>query len=92
VIHAWQLIDPGVNEVSIFVPNDGWFIIAGRASQIDAVTWHYEYAIENLDSDRSGRAFRVPCPAGVVVTNFGFHDVDYTSGDGPGNINFSGTD
>ncbi|MGE4198328.1 MAG: hypothetical protein AB7G11_14530, partial [Phycisphaerales bacterium] len=29
---------------------------------------------------------------GVMVTNIGFHDVDYHSGDGPGNVNFSGTD
>lgn len=91
-IQAWRLIDPSVSEASVFVPGDGWFIIAGRASQIDANTWHYEYAVENLSSDRSGRAFHVPCPPSVVVTNIGFHDVDYTDGDGPGNVNFSGAD
>ncbi|MBC7773033.1 MAG: hypothetical protein H7210_11095, partial [Pyrinomonadaceae bacterium] len=91
-IQAWKTIDPEVSEFSMLVPDDGWFIVAGRASRIDDSTWHYEYAVENLNSDRSGGVFEVPCPAGVVVTNIGFHDVDYTNGDGPGNINFSGTD
>lgn len=91
-IQAWRLIDPGVTEAAKFVPGDGWFIVAGRASQVDAETWHYEYAVENLSSDHSGRAFIVPRPPSVVITNIGFHDVDYTDGDGPGNVNFSGTD
>ncbi|MBC7771605.1 MAG: hypothetical protein H7210_03845 [Pyrinomonadaceae bacterium] len=91
-IQAWRMIDPDVEEVSFVVPGDGWFILAGRASQVDAHSWHYEYAIENLSSDRSGRAFHVPCPPSVVVSNIGFHDVDYHAGDGPGNVKFSGTD
>jgi len=91
-IQAWRMIDPQVTESAILVPGDGWFIVAGRASQIDATTWHYEYAVQNLSSDRSGGAFHVPCPAGVSVTEIGFHDVDYTNGDGPGNVNVSGTD
>ncbi|MBC7773032.1 MAG: hypothetical protein H7210_11090 [Pyrinomonadaceae bacterium] len=91
-IQAWREIDPAVSEAAVFVSGDGWFIVAGRASQVDADTWHYEYAVENLSSDRSAGAFHVPVPPGVVVTEIGFHDVDYTNGDGPGNVNFSGTD
>jgi hypothetical protein len=35
----------------------------------------------NMNSDRSGRSFSVPIPAGVTVTNAGFRDVAYHSGD-----------
>jgi hypothetical protein len=46
----------------------------------------------NLNSDRSARAFSIPIPAGVKISNVGFHDVAYHSGDGIGNVNFDGTD
>ena len=44
-------------------------------------TWDYEFAVYNLDVDRSIGSFSVPIPAGVTVTSVGFHDVEYHSGE-----------
>ncbi|MCH9033049.1 MAG: hypothetical protein IID42_00920 [Planctomycetes bacterium] len=79
-ILAWQDRDPSVAVVNIDVPNDRRFILATKASEQPDGTWHYEYAIHNLNSHRSGRSFSVPIPAGVTVTDIGFHDVDSHSG------------
>jgi len=43
--------------------------------------WRYEYAIHNLDSHESARSFSVPVAGLAQVTNIGFHDVDYHSGE-----------
>ena len=52
---------------------DGRAFIAYKVTgPVDGI-WHYEYAIQNCNSDRSGRSFTVPVPAGVTVTNIGFH-------------------
>jgi len=65
---------------------NGRIIVAAKATSQFA-TWHYEYAVQNLTSARAIRAFRVPIPAGAVVRNIGFRDVDYHSGEP-----FAGTD
>ncbi|HYE03676.1 MAG TPA: hypothetical protein VD963_10635 [Phycisphaerales bacterium] len=89
-IEAWKLIDPEVVETPVII--DGKFIVSSRAFDLGNGMWRYEYAVYNMNSDRSGQAFSVPVPADSVVTNIGFHDVDYRNGDGPGNANFSGAD
>jgi len=60
---------------------NGRFIVACKVTQSTNGTWHYGHAIQNLNSDRSGRSFTVPVPAGVTVTNAGFKDIDSHSGD-----------
>ena len=55
-------------------------------------TWDYEFAVHNMNSRRGARTFVVPLRPGVEVTNLGFHDVEYHSGDGMGGNNFDGTD
>lgn len=79
-IFAWKDIDPGVSIVSVDVPNDGRFYVAGRATENADGTWHYEYAVQNLNSDRCAAAFRVPM-SGAAFANAGFHDVFYHSGE-----------
>ena len=37
-----------------------------------AGTWHYEYVVQNINSDRSGGTFTIPMPAGANVQNIGF--------------------
>jgi hypothetical protein len=91
-IRAWKANDSAVRSSDVLVPGDGLFIVASKATDLGGGQWHYEYAIENLDSDRSGGGFTIPLQPGTVLTNIGFHDVDYTDGDGIGNVNFSGTD
>jgi hypothetical protein len=80
-ILAWADQDPGVTVSDIDVPGDGRFILAAKATDSGNGAWHYEYAIQNLNSDRSARAFMVPLPPGAAVSGVGFHDVDYHSGE-----------
>jgi hypothetical protein len=73
--------DANVQLASIDVANDGRFWIGSKATNNGNGTWTYEYAIQNLNSDRSGRAFSVSFPAGSTVSNVGFNDIDYHSGE-----------
>lgn len=92
-IRAWADTRPAtVTSSDVQLVNEGLTIVASEATDLGGGMFHYEYAVQNMNSDRSGQAFSVPVPAGVMVTNIGFHDVDYHDGDGIGSVNFSGTD
>jgi len=92
-ILAWKDNDSGVNVYNSDVPGDGRFMLGYKCTNNGNGTWHYEYALYNMNSDRSGQSFNVPIPTGVNVTNIGFHDVDYHSGDGVViGTNYDGTD
>lgn len=78
-LQAWKDADASVTITNVDVASDGRFIIASKATLISGTTYRYEYAVQNLNSDRSGQGFTVTVPAGSVVTNVGFHDVDYTA-------------
>ncbi len=80
-INVWKTSDPAVEVVNADVPGEGRFTLASNVTDNKDGTWHYEYALYNMNSDRSGRSFSVPVPPGVTLTNVGFHDVDYHSGD-----------
>ncbi len=87
-IYAWKdhglgagAPDPDVVITPVDIAGDGRFLVGAKATNLGGGQWHYEYAIENINSDRSGQSFTVPLPAGAVVTNIGFHDVEYTSGE-----------
>ena len=80
-IFAWKSFDPEVKINNVDVPGDGRFHVGYRATDNGNGTWRYEFAIHNMNSHRSGRSFSVPVPAGVNITNAGFKDVDYHSGD-----------
>lgn len=85
-IQAWKANDPTVVESIALVPG-GTFAVSAKATYLGGGTWHYEYAVQNFTNQRAGQSFTVPIPAGTVITNVGFHDVDYHSGEP-----FSGTD
>ncbi len=84
---AWPLNQSGVQLHPVDVENDGRFWVGSVATDNGDGTWRYEFAIHNLNSDRSGRAFLVPIPDGATISNLGFHDVNYHS-----NEPFVGTD
>ncbi len=97
-IYAWQDNDP---EVVIEVveddgdpddDHDGRFYLGYRVTDNGDGTWHYEYALYNMNSHRSARAFLVPLPSDVTVSNIEFHDVDHHSGDGVNGVDSEGTD
>ncbi|MCE2883260.1 MAG: hypothetical protein LW636_13020 [Planctomycetaceae bacterium] len=88
-IQAWRSFDSAVTLVNADVVNDGRFILGYKVTDNGNGTWRYEYAVQNINSHRSGQSFSVPVPAGVTVTNVGFHDVDYHSGDMYSNTDWS---
>lgn len=80
-IEAWTVLDTGVTMVDAFVPDEGRFEIGYKVTDNGNGTWHYEYALYNMNSDRSGGSFSVPVSAGTAISSVGFHDVDYHSGE-----------
>ncbi len=78
---VWAMMDADVVVNSVDVPGDGRFMLGSRCTENPSGTWHYEYALYNMNSHRSARSFAVPAPPGVTVTNPGFSDVDYHSGE-----------
>jgi hypothetical protein len=92
-IFAWKAMDEQVTIRRVTVPGEGTFYVGYRVYQdSDVGTYIYEYAVQNLNSDRSANGFEIPLPDGVSVSNMGFHDVDYHDGDGLGDQNVDGTD
>lgn len=80
-INAWRTIVPAATIVDIDVEGDGRFTLGYNVTDIGSGKWHYEYAIQNINSDRGGRSFSVPVPAGAIISNVYFKDVNYHSGD-----------
>ncbi len=99
-VEAWKAVDPTVTLQTVIVPEDSTAPYDGTAklnllfktTSLGGGLWHYEYALHNLNSDRAVQAFSIPVPAGVNVTNIGFHDVNYLAGDGELGVNRDGTD
>lgn len=88
VLQAWRdhgngvnTPDFNVNMTKIDVSGDGRFWAAHTVTDNGDGTWHYEYAIQNLNSHRSGGGLRIPIEPGTSLTNVGFHDVNYHSGE-----------
>ena len=83
-IMAWHTIDP-----TVVIANGDYmdtnitarFYVGAKATSNGDGTWNYEYAVANMNADRSGGTFSVPLPPNAVVTNTGFHDVDSHSGE-----------
>ncbi|MCH8253021.1 MAG: hypothetical protein IID36_11265 [Planctomycetes bacterium] len=80
-LSAWRLEDPLVKIAAIKVTGDGTYHIGSRVYDNGDGTWDYEYALFNMNSDRSGQAFRVPIPEDATAWDPGFHDVFYHSGE-----------
>jgi hypothetical protein len=87
-ILAWRDQDASVTNVNADytdstsgTPIVSRFIVASKATSLGGGQYHYEYAIYNVNADRSGGSFSVPIPAGAVVTNVGFHAPFYHSGE-----------
>ncbi|MSR29264.1 MAG: hypothetical protein EXS03_06800 [Phycisphaerales bacterium] len=78
---AWKATNPAVTLVNVDIASDGRFTLAYTASDNGNGTWRYEFAMQNINSDRSGSSFSVPVPSGVTITSAGFKDINYHSGD-----------
>jgi hypothetical protein len=86
-IYAWLQNDEDVLIQPVRIPNEGLLYLGSKVTDLGGGQWHYEYALHNLNSHLGIRTFKLPIPAGVTVSNIGFHDVHYHSGEP-----FDGTD
>jgi hypothetical protein len=81
-IYAWRdAIDSAVNVQEQDVRSDGRFILAHRVTQVGPNRWTYEYAIQNLNSDRAAGSFTVNFPCGALQDNVDFHSTFSHSGE-----------
>jgi len=86
-LDAWVEHQPGVDRRTVVVAGDGRFVSGVAVEALADGFYRYEYAVQNLTSNRAAGSFTVPLPAGAIVRAPGFHDVDYHSGEP-----FDGTD
>lgn len=88
-IQAWQDLDPAVALVDVPTPDGGLMVVGYTVSDNGNGTWDYEYAVYNMNSTRGASAFSIPNSAGVSVTNLGFHDIEYHSGEPIDNLDWN---
>ena len=86
-IQAWQDADPAVTLEDIIDGDNGLLILGYKATEVAPGQHRYEYALYNLNSTRAVGVFRLPLPGGVLLSDIGFSDVGYHSGEP-----YSGTD
>ncbi len=86
-IMAWAVNDPLVVVRPADVPGEGRFWVGMRTAPMAGGGYSFDFAVQNINSDRSAMGFEVDFPAGATITNLSFHDVDYHSGEP-----FDGTD
>jgi hypothetical protein len=58
--------------------DDGRIYVASKITP-NGASFHYEYAVHNVDSNRGIASFRIPVDAGATVSGFGFRDIDADS-------------
>jgi hypothetical protein len=82
-IDAWSALESGVTKVAIDPSGiaDGRLTLGYKVTQTGPSTWHYEYALHNMNNDAGVRLFSLPVFPGVTITNTGFRDVAYHSGE-----------
>jgi len=86
-IESWPVLDPQAVVNRADIEGEGSLLVGHRVWDNGNGTWDYEYAVFNMNVDRSIGSFQVPVPDDVTITNTGTHDVDYHSGEP-----YSGTD
>ncbi|QDV90180.1 hypothetical protein RAS2_12590 [Phycisphaerae bacterium RAS2] len=94
-IHAWKdhglgpnTPDPAVTITNVDIPAEGRLILGHKVTNLGGGLWRYDYALYNLNSDKSVGEVTVAGPAGVTYTNIGFNDVNYHSGEIYDNTNW----
>lgn len=82
-LRAWQVQDSKVELVNVDIPGAivERFEVARRVTNPSSGLWHFEYAIRNMNSDRSGQLFAIDFADGTSFTNAGFKDIEHHSGE-----------
>ena len=79
-IEAWAQMDPSVRLTTTHVPDEGKVIVAVKYTDNLDGTWTYDYAIYNMNSDRSIRSVSVP-KGTAEISSQTFRDIDHNSGE-----------
>ena len=72
-IQAWTATGATVNQLEPDPGTDGIWFMGYKVTNPSAGVWHYEYAIYNMNLDRSIQSFTVPLGFAVNISNIGFH-------------------
>ena len=77
-IEVWPLLDPTVELINVDTPTvpAERFHVARKVTNLGGGQWHYEYAIHNMNSDRSADRLAIDFFEPTTITNMGFHDVN----------------
>ncbi|NBQ14286.1 MAG: hypothetical protein EBU31_06675, partial [Proteobacteria bacterium] len=73
-IYHWPVVSP----TAVVNPTDGpdgRYLVGSDATQNPDGTWHYEYAVFNMNSDAAAESLSIDVPLSATVTNAGFKDV-----------------
>ena len=71
-IVAWMGTGATVNQVEPDPGNDGIWFMGYKVTNPSAGVWHYEYALYNMNLDRSIQSLSVPV-GGANISSIGFH-------------------
>jgi hypothetical protein len=81
-IYAWKAADPAVKIAYADVPNDGRFYVGSKVTDLGGGQWQYEYAVFNMNSDRSANGFSIgKAASGVTVSSQAYRNQPYHSGE-----------
>ena len=72
-IQFWAGTGATVSQIEPDPGNDGIWFMGYKVTNPSPGVWHYEYALFNMNLDRSIQSFSVPLGSGVNVSNIGFH-------------------
>ncbi len=87
-IYAWAAFDPAVRIVEVINADEGgagvhgYYFLGWKTVDLGGGEWRYEYALQNLSSNRGAGSFAIPAGCeGLRVSDASFRDVDYHSGE-----------
>ncbi len=73
--------DTSVTVATLDIPSEGRFWYAYKVTGLGGGQYRYDYAVYNLNSDRSGGSFSVAIPAATTISDVGFNAPFYHSGE-----------
>ena len=90
-IYGWQSVHADVVIKPFDVIGDGRMLLGSRAIDLGNGMWRYEYAIQNITSDRNAGSLSIPVPNGATITNIGFKSPAYMNGESYTNAPWTAT-
>jgi hypothetical protein len=77
-LEVWPTIDNTVQFMTVDTATTPVerFNVARKVTETAPGTWHYEYAVHNMNSNRAAGSFHVQFFTPPTITNIGFHDVN----------------